>query len=126
MEDIPKGVAVLAWAQEYTAAHNFRGAILTDAATITWDLSSNQVASVTLGGNRTLANPTNMKNGGVYILFVRQDGVGGRTLAYGNAYRWPTGNLLPVLTATANRTDILTFVSDGTRMYGSVSFNYTA
>jgi hypothetical protein len=125
METFPKGVAVLAWAQEYTAAHNFKASLLTDAPTITWDLASNQVASVSLGGNRILGNPTNMKNGGVYVLFVRQDNLGGRTLQFGGAFRWSTGNLTPTLTATANRTDILTFVSDGLRMYGSGSFNYT-
>ena len=123
--EFPAGVAVLGWQQEYTAAHNFKATTLTDAATIAWDLSSNQVAKVILGGNRTLGNPTFSKAGGVYVLFVTQDATGSRTLTYGSNYRWSTGNLTPTLTTTPNRTDILTFVSFDGKMYGSGSFNYT-
>lgn len=125
LADVPRGVAVLGWAQEYTASHNFKSVSLTDAATINWDLSSAQVAKVTLAGNRTLANPTNMRDGGVYILLVTQDGTGSRTLGYGSAYKFP-GNANPVLTTTANRTDVLTFISDGTRMLGSFVLNFSA
>jgi hypothetical protein len=101
------------WAkQEY-----FGTATLTDAANIAWNLTDAQVAKVTLGGNRTLDNPTNMKDGGVYILRVIQDGTGTRTLAYGTAYKWP-GGVAPVVTATAGAVSILYFVSDGTNMYG--------
>ena len=125
LSDLPSGVAVLSWQQEYTAAHNFKATTLTDAATIAWDLSSNQVAKVTLGGNRTLANPFYAKDGGVYVLFVTQDATGSRTLAYGSNYRWSNANLAPTLTTTPGRTDILTFVSFDGKMYGSGSFNYT-
>jgi hypothetical protein len=125
LSDLPSGVAVLSWQQEYTASHNFKATTLTDAATIAWDLSSNQVAKVTLGGNRTLANPFYAKDGGVYVLFVTQDATGSRTLNYGSDYRWSNGNLTPTLTATPGRTDILTFVSLGGKMYASGSFNYT-
>jgi len=123
MPDIDRGVAVLGWAQEYTAAHNFKTTFLTDNATINWDLSSNQVAEVTLFGNRTFANPTNMRDGGVYILRIKQDGTGSRTLTWGSSYKWP-GNAAPVLTTTANRTDVMTFISDGTRMLGSYVLNF--
>jgi hypothetical protein len=123
--EFPAGVAVLGWQQEYTAAHNFKATTLTDGATIAWDLASNQVAKVVLGGNRTLQNPTFAKDGGVYVLFVTQDATGSRTLNYGSNYRWSTGNLTPTLTTTPGRTDILTFVSFDGKMYGSGSFNYT-
>ena len=122
--EIPAGVAVLSWQQEYTAAHNFKATTLTDAATIAWDLSSNQVAKVTLTGGRTLSNPTFAKDGGVYVLFVTQDGAGSRTLTYGSDYRWGYG-LPPILTATPNRMDILTFVSLNGKMYGTSSLGYT-
>lgn len=124
-DNLPVNVAILSAQQEYTAAHNFKATTLTDDVTIVWDVASNQVASVTLGGNRTLANPTNVKEGGVYILFVTQDATGSRTLTYGSNYRWSNANLVPTLTTTPNRTDILTFVSFGGKMYGSGSFNYT-
>lgn len=108
--------AFLDTVQEWTRAQNFNATTLTDAANITWDAQLNQVASVTLAGNRTLDNPTNMKDGATYILTVKQDATGSRTLSFGSAYKFP-GGTAPTLTAAANAVDILTFVSDGTNMY---------
>lgn len=118
------GVAVLGTAQQYTRTHNFSATTLTDAASIAWDASQNQVASVTLTASRTLANPTNMANGAVYILIVKQNATGGWTLSYGANYKWPSA-AIPVITSTANSASILTFISDGTNMYGVSSLNYT-
>ncbi len=97
---------------------------LTDAASISWDLDDDQVATVTLGGNRTLANPSNMQDGGTYIVIVKQDGTGSRTLGYGSAYKWTVG-IAPTLTTTASATDILTFVSDGTNMFGVEKLDFS-
>jgi hypothetical protein len=99
-------------------------AVLTDAGTIAWDLAAAPNAVVTLGGNRTLGNPTNMQAGGTYKLIVKQDGTGGRTLAYGSAYAFP-GGTPPTITATANRVDVLTFEAHGGKMLGRFSQNYT-
>lgn len=116
------GVAVLGTSQEYTRTHNFNATTLTDGANISWDLSQNQVASVTLGGNRTLSNPTNKVDGAVYILIVRQDGTGGRTLSFSSDYKF-AGGTAPTLTTTASKADIMTFVCDGTNMYGVSALN---
>lgn len=89
---------------------------LTDGASIAWPLTSGVAAQVTLGGNRTLANPTGLAAGS-YVLIVRQDATGGRTLAYGSNYRWP-GGTAPALSTAANAVDLLTFISDGTLLYG--------
>jgi hypothetical protein len=78
---------------------------------------------VTLTGNATLANPTNMVNGGTYVLIIKQDATGSRTLAYGADYKWPVGTA-PTLTTTANAVDIETFVSDGTYMYGVAQLKF--
>jgi len=104
-------------ALEYTKAQNFDATTLTDTSSIAWDLESNQVARVTLAGNRTLAAPTNMKDGATYILIVNQDSTGSRTIAYNSVFKFPSG-AAPVLTTTANAVDIITFVSNGTYMYG--------
>lgn len=104
-------------ATEYSATQNFNATTLTDAATIAWDASANQVAKVTLAGNRTLGAPTNLVDGGTYILRVIQDATGSRTLAYNAVFKWP-GGTAPTLSTSANAIDILTFVSDGTNMYG--------
>ena len=120
--EFPVGVAVLGWQQEYTAAHNFKSITLNDAPSVSWDLASGQVAKLTLGGSRTLANPTNPKDGGTYILVVTQ-GQAVYTLAYGDRYKWPNG-VAPVIGATSGCRNVLTFVYDGTNMLGAGSVNY--
>lgn len=102
----------------------FAQATLTDGASIAWNLNTQQTAIVTLGGNRTLANPTNMQAGSTYTLIVKQDATGSRTLAYGANYKWPSGTA-PTLSTGANAVDILTFISDGTRMYGVGALNFS-
>ena len=132
-------VAVLGTAQQYTRTHNFTATALTDGATVAWDLSQNQVAVVTLAGNRAMGNPTNIVAGAVYILIVKQDATGGRTLSFpfgtsgaGNTgYRFAgatSASGAPTLSTGANKIDILTFVAtastDGTHLYGVSSLNY--
>lgn len=110
-------------AQEYTATQNFNATTLTDATTISWDASVNQVTSVTLTDNRTLGAPTNLVDGGTYILIVKQDATGSRTLAYNAVFKFP-GGTAPTLSTDANAVDILTFVSDGTNMYGAAQLGF--
>ena len=95
--------------QTFTTAQ--RGAItaLSDGATITPDMNDSNNFSVTLGGNRTLANPTNITVGQVGSIFVTQDGTGSRTLAYG-AYWDFIAATAPVLTTTASAVDRIDYV----------------
>jgi hypothetical protein len=98
-------------AQSFTAAQ--RGAVvaLTDGATITADFALANNFSVTLGGNRTLANPTNLTVGQSGVIKVTQDGTGSRTLAYGSNWDF-AGGTAPTLTTTANAVDILAYYVD--------------
>lgn len=96
---------------------------LVDGANISTDADLGNVFEVTLAGNRTLDNPTNLKAGATYIYFVKQDATGSRTLAYGSAFKW-YGGVTPVLSTDANAVDIITFVSDGTDMFGSIKRGY--
>jgi hypothetical protein len=114
-----------ATATVFTAQQNFGAQTLTYGSTVTWDLATQQTTELTLAGNASLSNPTNMVNGGTYILSVTQDGTGSRTLAYGTAYLWP-GGVAPTLSTTAGAVDVLTFVSNGTVMRGAISQGYTA
>ena len=109
-------IAGLEAAQEFTKTQNFNATTLTDAASISWDASANQVTSVTLTDNRTLAAPTNMVDGGVYTLMAIQDGTGSRTLSYNAVFKFSAATA-PTLTTTAAAKDILVFYSDGTNMY---------
>lgn len=90
---------------------------LTDAATISWAVGVYQTSTVTLGGNRVLANPTGLVAGGYYTLIVKQDATGGRTLSYGTAFKWAGGTAF-VLSTAANAIDVLNFIYDGTNLYG--------
>jgi len=82
---------------------------LTDGATITPDLGAYNNYTVTLGGNRTLANPTNANVGQSGVIYVVQDGTGSRTLAFGSNWKFPA-NTAPTLTTTANAVDALFYV----------------
>jgi len=88
---------------------------LTDGATIDWNLSTEQVAKVTLAGNRTLNAPTNQQAGAFYSLAIIQDGTGSRTLTFNSAYKF-TATTAPTLTTTASAKDIIIFKSDGTNL----------
>lgn len=95
-----------------------RGSIdaLTDAATITPDFSASNNFSVTLGGNRTLANPTNLVAGQSGVIVITQDGTGSRTLAYGSYFKFANGTA-PSLTTTASAVDVLAYyVESSTRI----------
>ena len=99
-------VALLAQANVFTKAQAVTPVALTDAASIATDASLSNTFTVTLGGNRTLANPTNMNNGAIYTWRVQQDGTGSRTLDYGSKFKWP-GGTRPTLTTTASATDFI-------------------
>ena len=83
---------------------------LTDAATITMNLAQTNNFTVTLGGNRTLANATNFVAGQSGFLVVRQDGTGSRTLSFGTGWRFPS-NTAPTLTTTASAVDLIAFTA---------------
>ena len=105
--------------QEWTGQQNFDEATLTDGAAISWDLNTAQCATVTLGGSRTLLNPTNMKAGSSYILRVKQDAIGGRALTYDTAYKSEYGLGL-LLSTDPLAVDLLIFYSDGVSMFGTI------
>ena len=81
---------------------------LTDATSISLDLSTGNSFAVTLGGNRTLANPSNAIAGQVGYIYVYQDGTGFRTLSFGDSYRFAKG-AAPVMTTSIGAVDMLVF-----------------
>jgi len=94
---------------------------LSDGATITPDFSANSTFTVTLGGNRTMANPTNLIPGQTGSIFIVQDGTGSRTLAWGSYWNFINGTA-PTLSTNANSVDRVDYV---VRTAGSIHAVFT-
>jgi len=96
----------LSSANVFTAGQVVDEVTLTDGATVTIDADVSNNFQLTLGGNRTIANPTNMRKGGVINLVLRQDGTGSRTVTWGS--KWDFGAAgAPVLSTGANKVDFV-------------------
>lgn len=87
---------------------------LTDAATIAVNGAAlGRVFAVTLGGNRTMGNPSGMTSamdGRVIVFRIKQDATGSRTISWDTKYRFSASVPSPTLTTTANKTDYVGFV----------------
>ena len=97
-----------------SAKLNYSESTLTDQATITWDASTQDVCKVTLGGNRTLAAPTNNTTGQFISILVIQDGTGSRTLTWNAVFEFAS-DTAPTLTTTANLGDVFVFRYNGSK-----------
>ena len=96
-------------AQTYSAGQRGTITALTDGATITPDLAASNNFSVTLAGNRTLANPTNIVAGQSGSVFITQDGTGSRTLAFDSYWDF-AGGTAPTLSTAASSVDRIDYV----------------
>lgn len=109
------------------SAHQYFGlSTLTDAANISWTVSSGQKAKVTLGGNRTMNAVTGAVEGATYFLWVIQDATGSRTLSWtttgAGSFDFGTAGA-PTLTTTASKADLLTF--EAISIGGTLKLRYT-
>ena len=82
---------------------------LSDGATITIDMATACHHSVTLGGNRTFAAPSNQVIGQSGSIFITQDGSGSRTASFNSAFKF-VGGTAPTLTTTASATDRIDYI----------------
>tara|TARA_R100001443_G_scaffold18972_1_gene30272 strand:- start:6 stop:965 length:960 start_codon:yes stop_codon:yes gene_type:complete len=82
---------------------------LSDGATITIDMATACHHSVTLGGNRTFAAPSNQVVGQSGSIFITQDGTGSRTGSFNAAFKF-VGGTAPTLTTTAAAVDRIDYV----------------
>jgi len=80
-----------------------------DGSTITLDLGANTHQSVTLGGNRTFAAPSNQTVGQSGSIFITQDGTGSRTASFNSAFKF-VGGTAPTLSTAANAVDRIDYV----------------
>lgn len=89
---------------------------LTDGANISTDAAAATIFTVTLGGNRTLDNPTNSVAGMKRIWRFTQDGSGSRTITLDSDFRVSDdiGGGSVVLSTTPAAVDYMGAIYDGT------------
>jgi hypothetical protein len=109
-------------AQTFTKGQRGEITTLTDGATVTPDMADSNNFTLTLGGNRTLANPSNLTAGQSGSIFIVQDATGSRTLAYGNQYDF-IGGTAPTLSTSPNAIDRIDYI---VRTTGSIHCVFTA
>ena len=97
-----------------SAKLNYTESALTDQATVAWDASTQDVCKLTLGGNRTMAAPTNNTTGQFISILVIQDGTGSRTLTWNAVFEFAS-DTAPTLTTTANLGDVFVFRYNGSK-----------
>jgi hypothetical protein len=107
-------IATTAYADAAVAVVSLLTVTLTDAGTIAVGASAGNSFRVTLGGNRTLGNPSSPAyDGQEIILAVIQPASGGPwTLSYDTQYTFSVGLPQPTLTTTPGKRDFLKFKWD--------------
>ena len=115
--------ATLTAVQTFTAGQRGEVTALTDAASIATDLALSNNFSVTLAGNRTLANPTNTVAGQSGSIFITQDGTGSRTLAFGTNFKFVAGTAPTLSTAAASVDRIDYVVAEATKIHAVASLD---
>ena len=97
-----------------SAKLNYSETTLTDGSTISWNAETQDVAKVTLGGNRTIGAASSATTGQFISLLVIQDGTGSRTLTWNAAYEF-AADTAPTLTTTAAKGDLFVFRYNGSK-----------
>jgi hypothetical protein len=116
------GTFVLSWLTAATSAALARVALLgpptalTDGTTIATDCALNDRFSVTIAGNRTLSNPTNVVAGAWYSWAVKQNGTGSNTLALGANFILADTETFAMKTAANSTTIISAYAETSTRL----------
>lgn len=80
---------------------------LTDGATISTNAALGNHFRVVLGGNRTLANPTNASDGQRILFEITQDNAGSRTLTLGNKFAFGADITEVTLSTASNKKDFI-------------------
>lgn len=112
-------------AQTFSGAQRGQITTLTDGATITPDFAANCNFTVTIAGNRSIANPTNVIAGQSGSIFIIQDATGSRTLSWGSSWDWANGGTAPTLSTAANAVDRVDYiVRSSTQIHAVFTGNY--
>lgn len=106
------------------ATGQYFSAKYTTTVTLDWNNANVQYIVLASGAQTfTFANP---KDGGRYILILKQPGAGAAgTVSWPATVLWPSGSA-PTLTTTNSKVDVISFVYDGTntKYYGIYVLNF--
>ncbi len=94
------------------------------ATTTTIDMSLGNVFHIYLANSITTLTLSNLSVG-TYLIKFRQIASGtGKTVAFPVAWLWAGGGSGPTITATNGRTDIVTLICDGSKIYATAVQNF--
>ena len=116
-------------APSFTGTATFQGlkespVVANSGSAYTVNFSTSSITDLTLTANTTLTFPT-ATAGAQGTLLITQDATGARTVTWPTSIRWASGTA-PTLTATAAKTDVISFLAVGTYWLGFVGGqNYT-
>jgi hypothetical protein len=95
---------------------------IADAASIVMNMATNNQFLVTLGGDRTLAAPTNLTVGQTGHIYCIQNSGGGHTLGYNSVFQFAGGSD-PVVTPAGGAVNLLVFSVRATDKVDAVMVN---
>lgn len=105
--------------QTFTAAQRGAVVVVPYATGISLNLSSGNNFQITLTGNTTLQNPTNIVSGQAGVITIIQ-GTASNTMAFSTGWQYPGGSgSTPTITATSGAVDLLVYYTKDT---SSVSY----
>lgn len=116
---VDTSASVLVVGQYYSVLVD-EGTISTTSMTVNW--SSGNEHKAILNSNTTISF-SNGVIGGRYVLLLKQDSTGSRTVTWPVSVLWP-GSSTPTLSTTGSKTDLFTFLYDGTNYFGNSSLTF--
>lgn len=96
------------WTKGQAVATNNLGS---QSGSTTLDLSTSNVFRIVVGGNITIENPSNAKDGQSVVVILHN--TGGDTVTWGSKFRFPDG-FSTSFSSGSTDDDLLTFIYDGT------------
>jgi hypothetical protein len=109
----------------FIAFRETQNAIGTVTTTHTFVITTGTIKTATLTASTACVfTMPSVTQGRSFTVFLKQAASTGNGTATFTGVKWP-GGTAPVITATAGKMDILSFVNDGTNWYGSILQNFT-
>jgi len=109
-------------------AKRFINSLVTASPTI--DLTAGNLFQINLTSSISFSLPTaSTSNIGTYLIKFTQDATGSRVVTFANnatttiKLHW-SGGVIPVITATPSKTDIMTIICDGVKYYATIVQNF--